>query len=252
MTEVVAHVITAERKHGHRVSANFPHRACCCRRSFRAHRCADIDAGAPVESLENERHRGCSAAAEDDGADGDAAGIFPRGIDRGTLRSWRSEAGVWMCGLCARFFGDFRSPLLALPIEAFGRRCVRHTFPPDAAVRSKRDICENGVFCEGGHGVAVFLYGSAWGYAEKSGLWIYRPQKAAFIRTNPGNVITHRPDFPAFESLGRDQHRDICFSAPGCSPPRKSMGPALQPSARAMLEAIRSPKHFLPRSAFPP
>src|SRR5580700_9181906 len=42
------------------------------------------------------------------------------------------------------------------------------------------------------------------------------------------------------------------FSPAGFSTPRISMCSAIQPSSRAMLEAIRNPKHFLPRSAFPP
>src|SRR5580692_1935530 len=42
------------------------------------------------------------------------------------------------------------------------------------------------------------------------------------------------------------------LSPAGFSTPRISMCSAIQPSSRAMLEAIRNPKHFLPSSAFPP
>src|SRR5580658_3469063 len=42
------------------------------------------------------------------------------------------------------------------------------------------------------------------------------------------------------------------FSPAGFSTPRMSMCSAIQPSSRAMLEAIRNPKHFLPSSALPP
>src|SRR5580700_1240686 len=136
MTEVVAHVIAAEGKHGHRIAANSAYRTCCCRGSFRSHCCSDVHSGAPIESLENEWHGGGSAAAKDNGADGNAAGIFPRGIDRRTLRSRCGEPRVWVRCLCARYFGNLRSPLLALPIEAFRGRSVRHALPPHATVRS--------------------------------------------------------------------------------------------------------------------
>ena len=42
------------------------------------------------------------------------------------------------------------------------------------------------------------------------------------------------------------------FSPCGSSTPRMSMCSASQPSSRARLEAIRSAKHFLPKSALPP
>ncbi len=42
------------------------------------------------------------------------------------------------------------------------------------------------------------------------------------------------------------------FSPSGFCTPRISMCSAIQPSSRAMLEAMRSAKHFLPSSAFPP
>ena len=34
MPEVVAHVVSAEGKHGHRIAADIPDCACCCSRSF--------------------------------------------------------------------------------------------------------------------------------------------------------------------------------------------------------------------------
>src|SRR5262249_29062270 len=42
------------------------------------------------------------------------------------------------------------------------------------------------------------------------------------------------------------------FSPFGSSTPRMSMCSAIQPSSRAMFEAIRSAKHFFPKSALPP
>ena len=42
------------------------------------------------------------------------------------------------------------------------------------------------------------------------------------------------------------------FSPLGSSTPRISMCSAIQPSSRAMFDAMRSAKHFLPSSALPP
>jgi hypothetical protein len=42
------------------------------------------------------------------------------------------------------------------------------------------------------------------------------------------------------------------FSPVGLSTPRMSMCSAIQPSSRAMFDAMRSAKHFFPRSALPP
>ena len=42
------------------------------------------------------------------------------------------------------------------------------------------------------------------------------------------------------------------FSPSGGVTPRMSMCSAIQPSSRAMVEAMRSAKHFLPSSALPP
>ena len=45
----------------------------------------------------------------------------------------------------------------------------------------------------------------------------------------------------------------MCLASPGrVGQPRMSMCSASQPSSRAMTEAIRSAKHFLPSSALPP
>ena len=42
------------------------------------------------------------------------------------------------------------------------------------------------------------------------------------------------------------------FSPPGGVMPRMSMCSAIQPPSRAIVDAMRSAKHFLPSSALPP
>ena len=85
------------------------------------------------------------------------------------------------------------------------------------------------------------------------------------VRLNPCNVVADRPDLPAFKSCGRNQHGEVrlaagagesrghvCLFTFRTSAPRISMCSAIQPSSRAMVEAMRSAKHFLPSSALPP
>jgi len=53
VTEVVAHVVTAEGEHGHGVAADFAKGAAGGCGGFRAHGGADVDAAGPVEGLED-------------------------------------------------------------------------------------------------------------------------------------------------------------------------------------------------------
>ena len=63
--EIVAHVIAAEGQHGHRIAADLADGAGGGGGHFRAHGGADVDAGAPVEGLIDQRHGGGAASAED-------------------------------------------------------------------------------------------------------------------------------------------------------------------------------------------
>ena len=86
------------------------------------------------------------------------------------------------------------------------------------------------------------------------------------VRLNPGDVVADRPDLPALEALRAESasRNWSCRTRWETPPPRRSSRPsgsstptismcsAIQPSSRAMFEAIRSAKHFLPSSALPP
>ncbi len=86
------------------------------------------------------------------------------------------------------------------------------------------------------------------------------------VGLDPGDVVAHGPYLPAVESGGRDQHGEVGLAAgaregggdigllalPGLSTPTMSICSAIQPSSRAMLEAMRRAKHFLPSRALPP
>ena len=103
VAEIIAHVIAAERQHGHGIAADL---ADFSRRGgghLRSHGGADIYPGTPVESLVDERNGAGAAAAENDRADGNAGGILPGGINRRTLRSRSGKARVGMRRLGAGF-----------------------------------------------------------------------------------------------------------------------------------------------------
>src|SRR5215472_1468336 len=96
-----------------------------------------------------------AAATENDGADWHAFGSFPGGVNRGALPGGRGEASIRMRSFGAGFFGDFRGPDVALPVDALGRRLIGHTFPPHAAFGSECNVGENGIFGKRSHRVGV-------------------------------------------------------------------------------------------------
>ena len=61
-------------------------------------------------------------------------------IGRRALRRRRRETSVRMRCFRSGFFGNFRCPLIALPINALCRWLVGHAFPPDASFGSERHV----------------------------------------------------------------------------------------------------------------
>ena len=116
VAEIIGHVVAAERQHRHRIAAR---RGDADRRrgGFRAHRRGQIDAVAPVERLEHQRHVLARAAAEDERADRHAGGVFPVGID---------ATGTALAGAVKREFGCAADaaaagrPILALSSRSDG------------------------------------------------------------------------------------------------------------------------------------
>ena len=73
MAEVVAHVVTAERQHGHRVAPQLADGSSRGRGGFTAHGCAQEGSVLPIEGLANQRHDAGAPSAEQDRIDGHAA-----------------------------------------------------------------------------------------------------------------------------------------------------------------------------------
>ncbi len=168
---------------------------------LRSHGGADVNSRAPVESLVDQRNGAGAAAAENDGADGHAVGIFPGRIDGRALRSRSGEARIGMRRLGAGFFRDLRRPHVALPVQALGGRLVGHALPPHAAFRSESHVGEDGVAGERRHRVGIGFLRRSRRHAKESGLRIDGAQTALGVGLDPGDVISHRPNLPVLQSL---------------------------------------------------
>ena len=217
--EVIPHVVAAEGKHGHGIAADVTDGSFGGCGGFRTHGGSDVDAGGPVECLEDERHGGGAATAEDECGDEDAVRIFPGGVNGGALRGGCGEAAVGVgCGGCG-----LRCPVIAAPVECFGGGRVGHALPPDASVgnaifRGECDVGEDGVGAEGGHGVGVGLVAGAGGDAEEAGFGIDGAELDGAVglglaRKDPCDIVADGPDLPAIEAGRGDEHGEVGFAA---------------------------------------
>ena len=114
------------------------------------------------------------------------------------------------------------------------------------------------------HRVRVRLLARARRDAEEAGLGVDRVQAAVRRRTSSRRCRrrSSRPSSPG--ASGSASRGSSCRRPTGTRPRRTSSSPsgevslrismcsAIQPSSRAITEAIRSAKHFLPSSALPP
>ena len=259
VTEVVGHVVAAERQHRDRVEAELADLARGCGGGLYRHRGAEEDAVLPVERLGDQGHHARPAPAEKEGVDRHSVGVLPLGGDRGALGRGRREPRVRVRG------GLSESGVQSLPRQSIawsGRSSVipSHQTSP-SSVRAQL------VKIEFARSVAIafgFVFGLVFGRdAEEARLGVDRVQATVLAELHPGDVVADRLRLPAVQ--GGDQHREVGLPgsrregpghvlhlAPGEVSLRISMCSASQPSSRAIAEAIRSAKHFLPSSALPP
>ena len=96
-----------------------------------------------------------------------------------------------------------------------GGRLVGHALPPDAALGRERDVGEDGVLRERGHGVGIGLCAGAGSDAEEAGLGIDGAELAVGVGLDPGDVVADGPDLPAVEACGRNHHGEVGLAAGG-------------------------------------
>ena len=209
MPEVVGHVVAAEGKHGERVAADHADLADVGGGGLGAGRGTHEDAVFPAERLVDERDGAGAAAAEEDGADGHAVGVFPVGVDDGALAGRGCEAGVGMGAGGAAGLG----PLVAVPVDALLGRGDAHALPPDVAVGGEDAVGEDGVLLAGVQGVGVGVHRGAGGHAKETGLGVDGVEAAVVADAHPGDVVTDAAHLPARQ--GGHHHRQVGLAAGG-------------------------------------
>jgi len=147
----------------------------------------------PVGRLVDQRHHGLAPAAEQEGADWHALGVFPfRSNDR-ALRGRGGETRIRMGGFAPAAFG----PGAAQPVDQELRMLVV-VFPPDLAVRSDRGVGENRVAAvDGAHGIGVGVHRGARSHTEEAVLGIDGVELAVRTEFHPGDIIADGLDLPA-------------------------------------------------------
>ncbi len=190
--------------------------------------------------------------------------VVPVGVEHRVLHRGRGEAGVRMRRLASS--APVSSPAPCQSMQVLGRIAV-HAFPPHVAVVGERDVGEDAVGLDGLHRAGVGRIGRAGRDAEVAGLGVDRVETSIGVRLDPGDVVADGGDLPVVSErpwAGRAWRSWSCRRRWGTPPRRRSSRPrgdsrpmismcsASQPSSRAITDAIRSARHFLPSSALPP
>jgi hypothetical protein len=179
---------------------------------FRAHGGAEIDAVAPVEGLEHQRHGGRAAAAEDNAVDRHAVGILPFGsidghCEAGAVKralAWaqtRPQSGVqsWPVQSMAWAGGSPSMPSHQTSPSSVRPTLVKMQF-------SLIDSIARGLVCR-----------RCRGDAEVSGFRVDGVQLAVLVRPQPGDVVADDGGFPTgvLIALRRDEHGEVGLAAGG-------------------------------------
>src|SRR5262245_28800640 len=138
MSPIVAHVVTTEGQHGHRIAPHHPDRASGRRSRFGRQSRSQEGPMLPIEGLIDERNHLLPTRAEKYRANGHALGLFPFGRIARTLLNGYCKAGIRV----RRGLTPFRIPWLTAPIEGVVRHRVIMSLPPHRTVRPQRDVGE--------------------------------------------------------------------------------------------------------------
>ena len=92
------------------------------------------------------------------------------------------------------------------------RRGTIFALPPHVTIVGERHVRVNCVVRDRSHRVGIRFVARARHNAEVTVLRINRVQPA-IANSHPGDVVTDRRYFPAFEMCGRDKHREIGLAA---------------------------------------
>ena len=231
MLEVLAHVVTAERQHRHRIAARFALLAELGSRPFRAHRRADKRAVFPVECLVHQRRQVRPPPAENDGRNGHPVMVLGAERVRRTLNQGGRKAAVPVRAQDRVAVGvhGVGSPRFALPVQRLGRRLVVMPFPPHRAVFLQHDVGVDRVAGDRLYHARVGLRARPRRHAEETRLGIDRPQLAVGVDLHPGDVVADGPDPVAllFQTLRGNQHGKVRLAASAGERRRDVLDPAV-------------------------
>ena len=209
MREVASHVIATEGQHGHWIATESSNLSGGGGGRLAARGGAEKGSMLPIEGLRDERDNTTAASAEQDGVDWNAFGIFPFFGDDRALSGGRREAGIRVGCVAA----GIRCPWPAQPVHEFGGLLVRHSFPPDVAVRCKRAVGKDGVFRDCEYRVRIRLHTGSGRNSKKAGFRVDRVQAPVGAELHPCDVIADGFHLPS--GHGGDQHGQIRFAACG-------------------------------------
>ena len=207
VSEVIAHVVAEEGKHGHRVTAKFADFASGGRGGFAAARRAHKRSVLPTERLGDQRHNASAASTEKDRIDRHALRIVPLRSNHRALTCRNGEASIGV----SRPPGRSRSPRAAQPVDQLGGLFAGHLLPPYVAVESARAIGEDGIPGRGEHGVGVRPHAGSGSHTEEAALGIDGVKAAIGAELHPGNIVADGFDFPP--RYRRDHHGKVRLAA---------------------------------------
>ncbi len=104
-------------------------------------------------------------------------------------------------------------PWIALPVGETGRRSIGQTLPPHITVWRFGDVGKNHILFEHRETVRVRLGRSARRNPEEPRLGIDRIEATILARLDPGDVLAHGRDLPAFEGHRRHHHCEVRLPA---------------------------------------
>ena len=212
---VIPHVITTEREHRHRVTADNADCASGGGGSLRSHDRAYKYAVVPITGLIDQRSELRTAASEYKRGDWHTVRVFKLRADARAVDSRSGEAAI---GMRAFLLAGLAVPRIALPVDCVGRRILIQTFPPDGVIiQIVRNIGKDGAFLRGGKGIRVGLVVRAGGNAKEAVLRVDSIQTAVRALADPGDIIADTPDLVSLLeiALRRDQHGQIGLTAGG-------------------------------------
>ena len=189
----------------------------------------------PALGLVHQRDGAGTAAAEEDRVDRHARGLTLVHAGEAVLVEHRAvlrrsrEAAVLVCGdvtggldlglgharlrTHAALVIRADIALVALPVNALGRRVDAHVFPPDVTVGREHDVREDRVLLAGEERVRVGVHGRTRRNAEEAVLGVDGVELAIGARLEPRDIVADRLELPAREL--REHHREVRLAAGG-------------------------------------